>query len=180
MTEQGQQIVATLNRVPNGIAAWLTYDEYQVLRTLYAALENPHTETGPLSTNYVAMHSFLSYVAKLDVPETVPAIHFNAFAMLRRGYKQEELTEGEYGKLRRLLSEAERPDIDDMELHEEGTHRAIYNYLIRGLALSVARGRGPAWHRANKLVTAHEQRKSNPMLTSDSLPIATNLSELLH
>jgi hypothetical protein len=163
MTEQGQQVVTTLNRVPNGVSAWLTYDNYQVLRSLYAALENPLTETGPLSVNYVAMHIFLSRVAKLDVPETAAAIHFNAFAVLRRGYVQEELTESEYRKLKQLLDGAESPDIGDMLLHEEGTHRAIYTYLTRGLSLSVAKGRGPAWHRATKLINAYEKRHGDAL-----------------
>ena len=163
MTEQGQQVVTTLNRVPNGVSAWLTYDEFRVLRSLYARLENPLTETAPLSMNYVAMHEFLSRVAKLDIAETAASIHFNAFAMLRRGYKQEELTEAEYIKLRQLLEGAEEPDIDDMLLHDEGTHRAIYNYLTHGLAFSVAKGRGPAWHRAMRLVIAHEKRNANQL-----------------
>ncbi|NJM52667.1 MAG: hypothetical protein HC846_04270 [Blastocatellia bacterium] len=169
MTEQGQKVVSTLNCVPQGMAAWLTYDQYQDLRSLYAALENPLTEIGPLSANYVAMHDFLLRVAKLVVPETAAAIHFNAFALLRRGYVQEELTEAEYTRLRQLLDGAEQPDIDDMTLHDEGTHRAIYNYLTRGFALSVAKGRGPAWHRATKLVNAYEKRNSSQIPTLNSL-----------
>jgi hypothetical protein len=169
MTEQGHKVVSTLNYLPDGVAAWLTYDQHRVLRSLYVALENPLTEIGPLSGNYVAMHNFLLRVAKLDMPETVSAIHFNAFALLRRGYVQEELTETEYVKLRQLLDGAEQPDIDDMTLQDEGTHRAIYIFLTRGLALSVAKGRGPAWHRAKKLLNAYEKRISSQIPTLNSL-----------
>ena len=107
MTEQGQQVVTTLSCMPEGVPAWLTYDQHQVLKSLYATLENPLAEIGPLSLNYVSMHNFLARVAKLDVPETAASIHFNAFALLRRGYKQEELTEAEYNKLHSLMGRRE-------------------------------------------------------------------------
>ena len=163
-------MVTTLSCMPKGAPAWLTYDQYQILKSLYATLENPLTETGPLSLNYVSTHHFLSSVAKLDVPETTASIHFNAFALLRRGYKQEELTEAEYCKLHSLMERAEKPDIDDMDLHAEGTHRAIYNYLVRDLSLSVAKGRGPVWHRVKLLMVAHKKRQVNLMSQAIPLP----------
>jgi len=89
----------------------------------------------------------------------VEAIHFNAFVLIRRGYKVEEITEKEYTDLLRLMNGIEQPDPDDMELHEFGGHRNLYDYLTTNLGVSVQKGRGPVWTRARRLVEGYEGRR---------------------
>ncbi|HNB54440.1 MAG TPA: hypothetical protein PK530_21010 [Anaerolineales bacterium] len=64
----------------------------------------------------------------------------------------EEITEKEYQDLLRLMDDLEQPDPDDMELHEAGGHRNLYNYLTTQMGISVPKGRGPVWYRAKRLL----------------------------
>lgn len=50
----------------------------------------------------------------------------------------------------------EQPTIDDTDLYDVGGHRELYNYLTKGMGISVQKGRGPAWHRANDLIEKFE------------------------
>jgi hypothetical protein len=87
-------------------------------------------------------------------------IHFNAFVLIQRGYKVEEITPTEYyDALHRLMYGTEQLDTEDMTLHETGSHRALYDYLRKGSGVSVEAGRGLAWHRAKRLMEAFEQRQ---------------------
>jgi hypothetical protein len=104
------------------------------------------------------MHHFLNEVAQVTVPFDPVAIHFNAFVLIRRGYAIEEISRQEYESLKRLMDGIEQPDEEDVTLHESGSHRALYEFLRRAMGLSVRAGRGPAWHRADRLMKAFEQR----------------------
>ncbi|NUM45755.1 MAG: hypothetical protein HUU38_13715 [Anaerolineales bacterium] len=141
-----------LNVVPEGKTAWLTFDQYQELKNLFEAVSPFSPE---IDTSAFRLHRFLTDMADLDVPMNIEAIHFNAFVLLRRGYKVEEITEKEYQDLLRLMDGLERPDPDDMELHEAGGHRNLYNYLTIQMGISVPKGRGPVWYRAKGLVEAN-------------------------
>lgn len=141
-----------LNVVPEGKTAWLTFDQYQELKNLFEAVSPFSPE---IDTAAFRLHRFLTEVARLDVPVNVEAIHFNAFVLLRRGYKVEEITEKEHQDLLRLMDDLEQPDPDDMELHEVGGHRNLYNYLTIQMGISVPKGRGPVWFRAKRLVEAN-------------------------
>lgn len=152
MTNEGQAIVDRLCVVPDGKLAWLSYKQYRRLQKLFDAVDIPTTDP-TLDSSYATLHYFLSVEAGLDIPPTQSHIHYNAFALMRRGYIKEELTATEYTQLRRLFDQATETDIDDMDLHAEGNHRALYNFLTRGLGLFVEAGRGPVWHRAKALLT---------------------------
>jgi len=92
------------------------------------------------------------------------ALHFNAFALIRRGYKVEEITAEEYEQLSTLLADVEQADIDDIELNDFGGHRDLYQMLTSKMGLSVKQGRGPVWHRARDLVERYEKNRSlNPL-----------------
>ena len=56
----------------------------------------------------------------------------------------------------------EQPGIDDTDLYETGGHRDLYNYLTKGMGLSVQPGRGPAWHRAQALIKKYEDECVTP------------------
>jgi len=84
------------------------------------------------------------------------ALHFNAFALIRRGYKIEEITDEEYQHLLRLMDQVDPAEIDDLALYEYGGHRNLYNYLTKAMGLWVEKGRGPVWHRAKALVDQYE------------------------
>ncbi|OQY27048.1 MAG: hypothetical protein B6243_13445 [Anaerolineaceae bacterium 4572_5.2] len=52
-----------------------------------------------------------------------------------------------------------------------GGHRALYDYLSKGLGLSVREGRGPAWHRANDLVKHYESERMSKLKMRDKLSV---------
>jgi hypothetical protein len=153
------EVVATLNHIPDGKTAWLSHLQYLELGKLLDSVEPPAPSHIQLSEAYFHLHRFLSEKANLTIPETEVAIHFNAFALLRRGYKIEDITEAEYKKLVALMDGIEQPERDDMNLYETGSHRALYEYLVKGLGLVVLPGRGPAWHRAKKLMAHYESQQ---------------------
>jgi hypothetical protein len=146
------------NVVPDGQAAWLTYTQYLELKRLFEAAPLPSDKTTYLEGLYLELYRFLTEVAGLVLPPEESSIHFNAFALLRRGYQVESITQAEYDALRRLMADLEEPAVDDLELYEIGGHRALYNYLTRVMGLPVQKGRGPAWHRANILIKTHEEK----------------------
>ncbi|HUF37561.1 MAG TPA: hypothetical protein VMN57_03475 [Anaerolineales bacterium] len=156
-----KEALLKLNRVPDGVPAWLDYKAFRKLQQLLEALAPPEETDGLGDEDYIRLHAFLADVAGIEVPETQEAVHLNAFVLLRRGYKAEETTEPEYGRLLELLEGTEEPDPDDLELHDFGAHRALYKYLSEGLGVYVEPGRGPVWRRARQLVEAHEQAKKD-------------------
>ncbi len=141
-----------LNVVPEGKPPWLSYENYLRLGQLFEATNLP--EKG-MDDNYLALHHFLMATCGLNIPQNPAAIHSNAFTMLRRGYKVEEITAQEYIDLVRLLDGLEQPAKTDLELYDFGGHRDLYNYLTRKMGLSVQAGRGPVWYRAKALVENH-------------------------
>jgi len=150
-----------LNVVPEGKEAWLSYDQYFELKRLFEAVSPLSSE---MDGTTFRVHDFLTNVAQLDVPMNVEAIHFNTFVLIRRGYKVEDITEKEYEDLLRLMDGLEQPDPDDMELHEMGGHRALYNYLTTQMGISVQKGRGPVWFRGRRLVEAYNSRAAATMV----------------
>ena len=145
-----------LNALPEGQAPWLSYDHYLTLKALFEAAPLPSDEEPIPENSYLDLHRFLTQVAGLPLPLDEKAIHFNAFALIRRGYNVEAITEKEYEQLCRLMRELEEPDPDDLDLYESGGHRALYDYLTKAMGLSVQPGRGPAWHRAKALIEQYE------------------------
>ncbi len=151
-----KQELLQLNVVPEGKEAWLSYDQYMELKRLFDALPPPSLHSLNADAAYARLHHFLADVAQLQIPYDKTAIHFNAFVLIRRGYKVEQITKTEYESLQRLMDGIEQPDTNDMVLHEVGSHRAVYDYLRKGIGLSVQAGRGPVWHRAKRLVEVYE------------------------
>ena len=144
------QELLKLNVVPEGKEPWLDYEAYLKLGQLFDTV-NPPDQT-LIDHNYAALYHFLVTVAGLELPVETASIHFNAFTLLRRGYKVEEITETEYKALTRLMTGLEQPDKNDMDLYETGGHRDLYTYLTRMMGLFVQPGRGPAWYRAQALI----------------------------
>ena len=155
---KNKQDFLELNVVPEGKAAWLNYEEYRELERLFEAVDVPGP--GKLDAPYTALYDFLGRTADLTLPRDKAAIHFNAFTLLRRGYKIEEITEREYQDLVRLMDGLEQPHKTDMELHDTGGHRDLYNYLTRTMGLSVQAGRGPVWYRAQALIEKYLQEEA--------------------
>ena len=157
-----KEALLALNRIPEGKPPWLNYKAFRKLQQLFERLDPPDEEMDELGEeDYYRLHAFLVEVAGLSIPETQVAVHVNAFVLIRRGYQVEEITETEYARLLTLLEGTEKADLDDMDLHDSGNHRALYQYLTEGLGVFVEPGRGPVWHRAMQLVKHHEQAKSN-------------------
>ena len=142
--------IKALNVVPEGTLPWLTYDQYVRLGDLFNAVRLP--EDDQVGPDYWPLQRFLSETAGLPELESEAAIHSNAFTLLRRGYQVEQITLAEYDDLVHLMDGIEEPDPSDMELHDTGDHRALYDYLTKQMGLSVRPGRGPAWHRAKALI----------------------------
>lgn len=145
-----------LNIVPEGKEAWLTYPQYQELKQLF---EHVSPFLPEMDADAFRLHHFLTQTAGLDVPMNVEVLHFNAFVLLRRGYKVEEITPQELKNLLRLIEGLEQPSLDDMDLFDVGGHRALYNYLTSEMGLSVEAGRGPVWYRAKRLIEGYKSRE---------------------
>ena len=143
-----------LNVVPEGKAPWLSYENYTKLGQLFDRVDSPDHKT--IDDNYAALYKFLVAVAGLELPATTASIHFNAFTLLRRGYKVEEITETEYKELIRLMDGLEQPDKNDMALYDTGGHRDLYNYLTGMMGLFVEAGRGPVWYRTQLLIESYQ------------------------
>ncbi len=153
-----------LNVVPEGKAPWLSYENYVKLGQLFDMINPPDQKV--IDSNYTALYNFLVVVAGLKLPMDTDSIHFNAFALLRRGYKVEDITEAEYLTLIRLMDGLEQPDKNDMDLYATGGHRDLYNYLSRQMGLPVEAGRGPVWYRAQALIEKHliSLQETNPLM----------------
>lgn len=150
-----------LNRVPAGVPAWLDYKAFRTLQTLFEGLPAPSETDGLGEEGYLRLHDFLVEIAGLAVPETQASVHLNAFTLIRRGYRAEELTKAEFKGLQELLEGTEAPDPDDLERAEFGAQRALSAFLTAELNVYVEPGRGPVWQRANELVRQHELRRAN-------------------
>jgi hypothetical protein len=148
--------ILKLNSVPEGQEPWLSYDDYHRLKRLFEAVPIPTDENAVTDDRYLTLHRFLTQVAGLTLPPNETAIHFNAFTLIRRGYKVEEITPAEYARLRQLMNGLAEPAPDDEDLYETGGHRMLYDYLTQSMGLPVQRGRGPAWHRASALIKRYE------------------------
>ena len=148
------------NVVPEGKKPWLSYDKYLELKRLFEAVPLPSQEDTTGDGRYLSLHRFLKEVAGLEVSKNEAAIHFNAFALIRRGYQVEDITLEEYERLLKLMDGLEKPHLDDMELYDTGGHRDLYTYLTKSMGLSVQPGRGPAWHRAEALIEKYEAESS--------------------
>ena len=147
--------ILKLNVIPDGKEAWLSYDRYQELKTLFEAVNAPSSDKDIVDTQYFQLHHFLTNIAKLHVPSNEPTIHFNAFSLLRRGYHIEEITTEEYEQLLLMMDGVQEAHNDDMVLYEFGGHRDLYNYLTKQMGLSVQQGRGPVWHRVKALINKY-------------------------
>lgn len=151
-----KETILQLNVIPEGQQAWLTYDQYQQLKTIFESLPLPVDETGISHNRYFTLSDLLTNIAQLSVPMNEAALHLNAFTLIRRGYAIEEITAAEYAQLVDLMAHTDQADIDDMALYETGPHRDLYTFLTRKLGLSVKPGRGPVWHRAKALLDHHQ------------------------
>ena len=79
----------------------MSYSDYLELDALFQAVGMPLSDDESIRPVFANLHDFLAHTAKLAVPKSEAAIHFNAFVLLRRGYKVEELTGAEHQKLSR-------------------------------------------------------------------------------
>jgi hypothetical protein len=149
-----KQELLKLNVVPEGKEPWLDYEAYLKLGQLFNAVSPP--DQNLVDSDYAALYHFLVTVAGLELPMEPDSIHFNAFTLLRRGYKVEEITETEYKALIRLMGGLEQPDKNDLDLYETGGHRDLYTYLTRMMGLFVQPGRGPVWYRAQALIERYK------------------------
>ena len=140
------------NVLPEGKEPWLSYDEHLKLKSLFEAVPLPANEGTSVGSQYYHLHQFLTEVAGLEIPPNEVSIHVNAFVLIRRGYKVETIAQPEYEHLHRLMDGLEEAAEDDTDLFKTGEHRELYNYLTKGMGLSVKKGRGPAWHRAKALI----------------------------
>jgi hypothetical protein len=154
--------IKKLNVVPEGKAPWLSYENYTTLGQLFDRVDPPDQPV--IDGDYAALYKFLVSVAGLELPIAADSIHFNAFTLLRRGYKVEEITETEYKDLIRLMDGVEQPDKNDMDLYDTGGHRELYDYLTRQMGLFVEAGRGPVWYRARSLIE-HYDIAQQPMVS---------------
>lgn len=156
--------ILKLNVIPDGKEAWLSYERYNELKALFEMVGVPSNDKNINDTHYIQLHHFLTNIAKLSVPLNEFAVHFNAFALIRRGYQIEEITEEEYNQLLSLINGIEEAHIDDMALYEFGGHRDLYNFLTKRMGLLVKKGRGPVWHRAKALVDKYVERQHGSKL----------------
>lgn len=150
--------ILKLNVIPDGKDAWLSYDRYQELKSLFEAVNPPASDKDIVDSQYTQLHHFLANIAKLHVPLNEFAIHFNAFALIRRGYQIEEITAEEYHQLLYLMDGLEQAHSYDMALYKFGGHRDLYDFLTKRMGLSVQKGRGPVWHRAKALIDKYTER----------------------
>ncbi len=148
--------ILQLNVIPEGKAAWLNYEQHLELKQLFETVPLPSTEETTDDLAYLTLYHFLTQIAGLELPLNEAAIHFNAFALIRRGYRVEFITLEEYEQLQHLMAGLAQPAIDDVDLHDTGGHRTLYDYLTKAMGLTVQPGRGPAWHRAMALIEAYE------------------------
>lgn len=153
--------VLQLNVLPDGKEPWLSYEDYLKLKQLFETIPPPSPTKNTDDSRYLCLYQFLTEVAGLELPASENAIHFNAFALIRRGYKVEMITQKEYQRLVQLMDGLERPSIDDMDLYDTGGHWELYLYLTKVMGLSVQKGRGPAWHRGNALIKKYEAESAN-------------------
>lgn len=160
-----KETILQLNVIPEGKEAWLSYDQYHELKRAFEAVELPSSEVDIQGEAYFKLYDFLTNVAQLSVPMNEAALHFNAFALIRRGYKIEEITEEEYEQLSQLMINADQTDIEDMSLYDFGGHRDLYNFMTSKVGLSVKPGRGPVWHRAKDLLDHYERVHSQNQLS---------------
>ncbi|HEY84319.1 MAG TPA: hypothetical protein G4N96_04290 [Chloroflexi bacterium] len=164
-------VLKQLNVVPEGKEPWLSYNERSRLQHLFDAVPLSDEKKNVDNFAYLELYWFLTDIAGLNLPFDEATIHYNAFVLLRRGYKVESITDAEYAQLHRLMDGLETPDIDDAALYDTGGHRALYDYLSKGLGLSVREGRGPAWHRANDLVKHYESERMSKLKMRDKLSV---------
>ncbi len=82
-----QQELLQQNAVPEGKPAWLSHGQHNELRRLFEALPSPATQSAEAEIAYARMHHFLVEIAQVNVPDDKAAIHFNAFVLIRRGFR---------------------------------------------------------------------------------------------
>ncbi len=160
-----KKTILQLNVLPEGKEAWLSYDQYQELKRVFEAVGLPSNEISIQDKAYFKLYNFLTDVAQLSVPMNEAALHFNAFALIRRGYEIEEIMPEDYEQLAKLTANTDPADIEDMVLHDFGGHRDLYNFLTSKMGLSVKPGRGPVWHRAKDLLNHYERVYSQNQLS---------------
>jgi len=126
----------------------LSFEAYRRLSDLIGFLSNENPFT------FGRLFEFITGAGGRALDDNVDndTIRVAAYDLMARGYQVETLMRDEYEGLRDLYLVAEPASADDMELHDEGTHRAMYNFITRTLGLSVPAGRGPVYRRANKLL----------------------------
>jgi len=81
------ETILQLNVAPEGEEAWLSYDQFLELKQLFEQVSPLQSE---MNGEAFRLYDFLTNVARLDVPMSVEAIHFNAFVLIRRGHKVDD------------------------------------------------------------------------------------------
>ncbi len=82
-----KQHILSLKVIPDGQAPWLSYDHYLELKRLFESVALPSSDSHVVDSQYMQLYHFLTQIAGLQVPMNEAAIHFNTFALIRRGYQ---------------------------------------------------------------------------------------------
>lgn len=135
MTIQLQALPAL--HVPDGRAAWVHYLEYQAIGRAFDEL------TDSTVADAVAL---VQRVAGVELPSDFATVHFNLWALLRRGYWTPDMTSAQCERLRQILELTNPTDEDDdTPLAAEGSHRALYVFLVRELGERIPETRGAVY-----------------------------------
>jgi len=132
----------------------IPYHRYREIAALFDQMKPP--DAAMMDVTYSRARDMVKASIGGDIPDDVRVIHQRVETLLQHGYAVEEVTPGEYAQLKALFDACVEADIDDTELHPEGSHRALYTYLTRGIGLFVEAARGATWHRAKVLIETHQ------------------------
>lgn len=123
--------------VPDGRPAWVHYLDYQAIGQ---AFDDLTPDTVPDAVALVRR------AAGIELPHDFDAVHFNLWALLRRGYWTPELTNAQQETLARLFALTNPTDEDDdTPLAPEGSHRALHTFLTRELGERIPQTRGATY-----------------------------------
>lgn len=123
--------------VPDGRPAWVHYLDYHAIGQAFDDL-TPDTVADAVA--------LVQRAAGIDLPPDFDTVQFNLWVLLRRGYWTPTLTDAQRETLTRLLALTNPTDADDdTPLAPEGSHRALYTFLVHELGERIPLTRGAAY-----------------------------------
>jgi hypothetical protein len=123
--------------VPDGRPAWVHYLDYQAIGQAFDGL-TPDTVPDAVA--------LVRRAADLELPPDFDTVHFNLWALLRRGYWTPDLTDTQRDTLARLFALTNATDEDDdTPLAPEGSHRALHTFLTHELGERIPQTRGATY-----------------------------------